>query len=178
VVTGHDDAGRAIFVDDRQLDPITLSLIPGAEYHRLWGGNEPPSFPDDGSPRATDPFFPPVGGYRFLIFTLPPGHRQTAAPPEGLAAAMAEMEERLPGALAHFDPESPGMHTTASVDFEVVLEGEVWLELDDGAEVLLEPGDTVVQNGTRHAWRNRGDAPARLVAFLVGAHHANVTPMK
>ena len=51
----------------------------------------------------------------------------------------------------------PGMHTTATIDFEVVLDGEIWLELDDGVEVHLRAGDTVVQNGTRHAWRNHGD---------------------
>lgn len=177
VVTGHDDRGRAVFVDDQELDPITISLIPGAEYHRLWGGNEAPSFPDNGAahPMDMDPFFPPLNGYRFLVFQLPPGHRQAAAPPPvDLEAGVAEMEERLPGARAHFDPEAPGMHTTATIDFEFVLEGEVWLELDDGQEVLLKPGDTVVQNGTRHAWRNKGEVPARLVAFIIGAHHAGV----
>jgi quercetin dioxygenase-like cupin family protein len=152
-----------------------VSLVPGAEYHRLWGGNEAPSFPDDGAPRPSDPFFPPLGGFRFLIFQVPPGHRQAAGPsPAELEAGLVEMEERLPGARSHFEPDAPGMHTTATIDFEVVLEGEVWLELDDGAEVRLRPGDTVIQNGTRHAWRNKGDVPARLVAFLVGAHHANV----
>lgn len=66
------------------------------------------------------------------------------------------------------------MHTTATLDFEVVLEGEVWLELDDGVEVHLRAGDTVVQNGTRHAWRNKGTVPARLAIFIVGAEHAKV----
>jgi len=56
-----------------------------------------------------------------------------------------------------------------------VLDGTVILELDDGAEVTLRPGDTVVQNGTRHRWRNPGDVPARLALFVVGAEHANVT---
>lgn len=174
VVTGHDDAGRAVFVDDRELDPITVTLIPGAEYHRLWGGNETPTFPDDGAARPMDPFFPPLGGYRFLVFQLPAGHRQGAPPPLHLDVAAAEMEERLPGARAYFDPSAPGMHTTASIDFTVVLDGEVWLELDDGAEVLLKTGDTVVQNGARHAWRNKSDAPARLAAFILGAHHTKV----
>jgi quercetin dioxygenase-like cupin family protein len=71
----------------------------------------------------------------------------------------------------YMEPDDPGMHTTDTVDFEVVLEGEVTLELDDGATVTLRAGDTVVQNGTRHRWSNRGDAPARLAVFIVGAHH-------
>ncbi len=177
VVTGHDERGRAVFVDGREVDPITVSLSPGAEYHRLWGGDEPPSFPDDGSPPSAHAFFPPLSGYRFLVFTVPPGHRQTAGPepsPSEIEAGVAELDEKLPGLRDHMEPDAPGMHTTATIDFEIVLEGEVWLELDDGAEVHLRPGDAVVQNGTRHAWRNKGDVPARLVAFLVGAHHANV----
>lgn len=178
VVTGHDESGKAVFVQDDAVDPTTIALSPGAEYFRLWGGNEAPSFPDDGTRPATDPFFPPVGGYRFLVFVVPPGHRQTASgpspTPEELAAGLAEMESELPGMRDHMEPNAPGMHTTASVDFEIVLEGEIWLELDDGAEVHLKAGDAVVQNGTRHAWRNKGDVPARLVAFLVGAHHERV----
>jgi quercetin dioxygenase-like cupin family protein len=63
------------------------------------------------------------------------------------------------------------MHTTPTIDFEVVLSGEVVLELDDGAEVTLRPGDTVVQNGTRHRWRNSGAEPAVLAVFIAGARH-------
>ena len=62
------------------------------------------------------------------------------------------------------------MHTTDSTDFGVFLSGNVVLELDDGAEVSLSPGDVVVQNGTRHRWRVVGDVPATLAVFIVGAH--------
>jgi len=63
------------------------------------------------------------------------------------------------------------MHTTDTIDFEVVLSGEVVLELDDGVEKVLRVGDTVVQNGTRHRWSNRGSVPAVLAVILLGAHH-------
>ncbi len=63
---------------------------------------------------------------------------------------------------------------TDIIDFEVVLEDTIVLELDDGAEVTLHPGDTVVQNGTRHHWKNPGDTPARLAVFICGASHARV----
>ena len=66
------------------------------------------------------------------------------------------------------------MHTTPTVDFEVVVSGRVVLELDDGAKVELGPGDTVVQNGTRHRWSNPGTEPATLAAFLIGAHHDRI----
>ena len=60
------------------------------------------------------------------------------------------------------------MLTTITIDFEYVISGEVWLELDDGKEVHLRAGDTVVQNGTRHAWRNKGSKPCRLVLCQIG----------
>ena len=72
------------------------------------------------------------------------------------------------------DTSDPGMHTTDTIDFEVVLEGTVVLELDDGAQVTLHPGDTVVQNGTRHRWSNPGDTVARLAVFMCGAAHSAV----
>jgi quercetin dioxygenase-like cupin family protein len=83
--------------------------------------------------------------------------------------AMAEIEEKLPGVAAHLEADNPGMHTTDTIDFEYVLSGEVWLELDDGKEVHLKAGDTVVQNGTRHAWRNKHTEPCRLAFCLIGA---------
>jgi quercetin dioxygenase-like cupin family protein len=69
---------------------------------------------------------------------------------------------------------APGMHTTETIDFEMVFQGEIWLELDDGATMHLRPGDTVVQNGTRHAWRNNGTEIARFAVFICGAHHDRV----
>ena len=92
-------------------------------------------------------------------------------PPDlDMQLAMAELEQKLPGVAEHLEVDNPGMHTTNTIDFEYVLEGEVWLELDNGHQIHLKPGDTVVQNGTRHAWRNKGSKPCRLVFCLVGAH--------
>ena len=172
MVTGHDGAGKAVFVSDEQVEPIRPTLMPGGGFHNLWAGDEPPHFPDDGSQPTTHAFFPPVGGFRFGFFSVPPAG--TGEPPADLEAALAEFEELVPGMLAHMDPEDPGMHTTATIDFEVVLRGEVTLELDDGATVQLRTGDTVVQNGTRHRWTNAGTEPATLAVFIVGAHHERV----
>jgi hypothetical protein len=52
VVTGHDGNGRAVFASDEEVDPLTLALLPGAEFHRLWGADQAPAFPDDGGPMA------------------------------------------------------------------------------------------------------------------------------
>jgi quercetin dioxygenase-like cupin family protein len=71
-----------------------------------------------------------------------------------------------------FEPDQPGMHVTQTVDYVVVLDGQIWLELDDGQLVSLRQGDTVVQNGTRHAWRNLGTQAATLAVVMVGAPRA------
>ena len=170
VVTGHDRSGKAVFASDTQVDALTPALLPGSEFHRLWGGNRAPSFPDDGSLPDQNPYFPPVGGFRFGMFTLPPESQSRPAVTD-LPAAVTELEAALPGLSSFMEADAPGMHTTATIDFEVVLEGEVWLELDDGAVAHLRAGDCVVQNGTRHAWHNRGHKPARLAVFIIGARH-------
>jgi mannose-6-phosphate isomerase-like protein (cupin superfamily) len=169
VVTGHTPDGKSTVASDTEVDAITLDLMPGAEFHRLWGADEAPIFPDDGSSRPAPAYFPAVGGFRFCLFTVPP---QSVALPEDLniEAALEEMEKKLPGVTDYMEYDSPGMHTTDTIDFEYVISGEVWLELDGGEEVHLRAGDTVVQNGTRHAWQNKGSEPCRLVVCLIGAH--------
>jgi mannose-6-phosphate isomerase-like protein (cupin superfamily) len=168
VVTGHDSAGRGRVVDDRGVEPITSELMPGCAAYRLWGRDERPTLPDDGTPRPAAAWYPPPAGSRFMINTIPPGE---LVPPADLdtAAAIAELERQMPGAIAAMEPDAPGMHTTDSVDYGICLEGELHLELDDGEEVTLTPGACVVQRGTRHAWHNRSDQPALMCYVLIGA---------
>lgn len=169
VVTGHTPDGKATVASDTDVDAITIGMLPGAEFHRLWGSDETPTFPDAGSPRSARAYFPPVGGFRFGVFTIGP---DSVTMPKDLdmQLAMTELEEKLPGLAAHLEADNPGMHRSDTIDFEYVIAGEVWLELDDGQEVHLRAGDTVVQNGTRHAWRNKSPEPCRVVFFLVGAN--------
>jgi mannose-6-phosphate isomerase-like protein (cupin superfamily) len=169
VVTGHSDDGKAVFVSDDRVAVSSMGPGSAGGIHQLWGGDQPPTFPDDGTPPARATFFPAVGGYRFLVVTLAPAG--AGRPPQGdPAATRVDMERTFPGMASHMEPANPGMHTTDTIDFEYVVSGEVVLELDDGAEVVLHPGDTVVQNGTRHRWHNRTSEPAVYVAFMVGAH--------
>lgn len=76
---------------------------------------------------------------------------------------------KAPGLAESMELQDSGMHTTESVDYGVVISGEITLELDDGATVELKQGDCVVQNGTRHAWRNRSAKPCIMAFVLVGA---------
>jgi quercetin dioxygenase-like cupin family protein len=171
VVTGHSSEGRAIVASDTEVDGIRLDLLPGLEFHWLWGADERAAYPDDGSFPPQQGWFPPVDGCRFVIVTLPPDGQPAAA---GLdeGAAVAEVERQLPGMLSTLEPDHPGMHRTDTTDYLYIVSGEIVLELDDGAEVVLTAGDTVVQNGTRHAWRNRSDRPCTIVAAVIGARRA------
>jgi mannose-6-phosphate isomerase-like protein (cupin superfamily) len=174
VVTGHDPEGRAVFVTDEEVVPVTLALLPGSEFHQLWGSETPRRFPDDGARPDARSYFPPVDGFRVGFFTIPPDGGAGAPADFDIEAALAEFEERLPGMAEHLEQDEPGMHTSATVDFGVVLSGQATLELDDGATVELNPGDTYIQNGTRHRWSNRGEIPAVLAVTLIGAHHSRV----
>jgi mannose-6-phosphate isomerase-like protein (cupin superfamily) len=174
VATGHDAQGKAVFVGDEYVAPVTLALLPGSEFHRLWGADTAMTFPDDGSKPEALRYFPPVGGFRFGFFTIPPDEGAGAPPDLDMSAALAEFEQKLPGMAEHLELTEPGMHTTATIDFGIVLSGHATLELDDGAKVVLHPGDTYIQNGTRHRWSNTGAEPAVVAVALVGAHHHKV----
>lgn len=173
VVTGHSAEGASVVASDEVVDPIRLALLPGFEFVRLWGADAPVELPDDGSMPSHHQYFPPVGGFRFGLFTVPPA-TEVLMDDLDVAAAFADMETALPGMAAHMEPDAPGMHTTASVDYEFVVSGSIVLELDDGHQVELHPGDTVIQNGTRHAWRNVGTEPCQMVVVLVGAPHRTI----
>jgi hypothetical protein len=81
------------------------------------------------------------------MFSVPPDAGAGVPADVDVEAALAELEREVPGAAQYLEVDNPGMHTTATIDFEVVLEGEVTLELDDGATVTLRPGDTVGSTG-------------------------------
>jgi mannose-6-phosphate isomerase-like protein (cupin superfamily) len=174
VVTGHDPDGKAIVVGDDVVAPLTLDALPGSAFHWLWGSDGVTALPDDGARPKARKYFPPPGGSRFGFFTVPPDREGVAPPDLDPVAAMVQFERRLPGLAQHFDPDDPGMHTTATVDYGVVLSGEAVLELDDGVTVTLAAGDTFIQNGTRHRWSNVGDVPAVIAVTYIGADHDRV----
>ena len=170
VVTGQDAAGRAVVVSDgpppRHHD---LVHVPGMSTAMLWATGPGEPLRADGAdptPQVVSQL-PAPGGTCFVIVRFPPDSVFTDP---GFDAAAADAEQRLtsPGIAERFEPDHPGMHTTDSVDYVVVLAGEVWLELDDGQLSHLRAGDTVVQNGTRHAWRNLGTEPVTLAVVQVG----------
>jgi hypothetical protein len=82
VVTGHSAEGKSVVASDEEVDPVTVSLVPGVEFYRLWGVDPPPSFPDVGSQPAHTTYFPPVGGFRFGLCSIAPA--TSAAMPDDL----------------------------------------------------------------------------------------------
>src|SRR5215831_3280459 len=158
VVTGHSAKGRSVVVQDEKVEGIP---IPGlGELALLWNADEPATYPNAGSNPAAPGIFPPLGGIRFLIGTYLPGD---FIAPEPVPGMHLEDGDELGGANA-------GFHRTDTTDFGVVLSGNLALQLDDGAEVSLSPGDVLIENGTRHRWRVVGNVPATLASFIIGAH--------
>ncbi|MDX2277894.1 MAG: cupin domain-containing protein [Hyphomonadaceae bacterium] len=155
VVTGHDRNGVALFVSD-DVQP-EVDLAPGGVRARfLWGRDDIASFPDDGAAKAEAPM-PPPGGARFSTLTLPAGANN---------AYHGFIAQNL-GPMA--DPAAPGFHCTPSLDLIIVLDGEVELELDQGAARTLRRGDSVVLNGVRHRWSNESTSDATILAIMIGA---------
>jgi mannose-6-phosphate isomerase-like protein (cupin superfamily) len=168
VVTGQNESGKSVIMRNTPVKPVSLALLPGYEFHRLWGSDSVPELPSDGTPPAHPGYFPAKNGFRFGFFTIPPDTK-TRVDQIDTASALEEIRQKLPGMIDVLERDHPGMHTTDTVDFDVVVFGEVYLELDDGAEVFLKAGDCVIQNGTRHAWHNRSANNCVIAVTLVGA---------
>src|SRR5260370_9933776 len=140
VVTGRPPSGASVLATGSRVPPVTVGALPGFEFHRVWGADSAPQLPSAGTPPAQPRYFPPSGGFRFLFFTVPPNTDKLSEYAD-LAAGLRELQEKLPGLAEVVAPMNPGMHTTNTVDFDVFLSGEVYLELDDAAEVLLKACD-------------------------------------
>jgi len=145
VVTGHTPDGVSVVVSDGPV-PVSRDLPDdGVSFHEIWNTEGAPA-------RITS------------VEESEPTQRTLAVPPPPRGTKI-RINEFLPGHLDEHGLQSP-VHRTASVDYGIVLEGEITLVLDD-SEVTLRAGDIVVQRGTDHAWANRGDTRARVAFILV-----------
>jgi hypothetical protein len=175
VVTAVDKGGTSICIEDDVIEPVEIVATPDWRYHFVWGHDRLPVSGQAQPAPLNMPFFPPTGGNRWGILRFPPeptAEELAAAPvpsEQETAAALAQAEETIPGLLGVFEPDAPGFHTTQSVDYDFVIDGELHLELDNGKLVRLPAGTCIVQNGGRHAWRNLSGKPATLLYVLLGA---------
>jgi mannose-6-phosphate isomerase-like protein (cupin superfamily) len=170
VVTGHAGAKSAVISDGQTRKGRDYVNVPGMSSALLWSTEATPGVPHGGTDPISEKslYVPPVGETRLMLVTFPPDSVMMSSS-FNPAAAGQEYMEHMPELAQTFEMDNPGMHTTDTVDYGIVLEGEVWLELDDGKQVHLRPHDVVVQNGTRHAWRNKSDKPVKMAFVLIGA---------
>ena len=168
IVTENVD-GKSVVQSDESLLAYEFKTIPGYEHTLIWVN---PAIPDLSKKQRFDSYpdsvVPGPGGTSLHFVTFPPGS-VFADPSFDGEAARNEALVRLRGLADQFEKEDPAMHKTSTVDYSVVYDGEIWMELDDGETLQLKRGDVVVQNGTRHAWRNKGIKPVTMLFFLNGA---------
>ncbi len=172
VVTGVNSDGKSVVVSDGEPPcSVTLELVGGPSRTDLWHLPGPPQSPSDGGdPNGYANLAPPPGGASWRLSVFPPaGTGPTDIEPGDV---IAELNEKMPDWQEHFDMSRPGMHKTETIDFNVVLSGEIWLELDEG-EVHLKTGDCIVKRGGMHAWRNRSDAPCIITGVMIDARGSN-----
>jgi quercetin dioxygenase-like cupin family protein len=166
VVTGHDAQGRAVVVMDGPAGSVLhRPSRPGTALTDLWATSRTPVARTDGDPVDRPVVLhPPRGGTVFRIVQFDPEDPGALAHADG-AAAFAAMGAA--GTVAT-GARHPYMHRTDTVDYAVVLQGSITMLLDD-EDVELSAGDVVIQNGTNHAWANRGQAPCLMAFVLIDA---------
>jgi hypothetical protein len=148
IVTGHDESGRSVVLSDG-MPPNVRDKGTGVDFIEIWSTAATPAPIRSSEPEPTDGALrvpPPAHGTRIRLNDFYPGHTQ-------------KLPERADGRARM-------MHRTRSIDYGIVLEGEIYMILDD-SEVHLHAGDIVVQRGTDHAWENRSNRLARMAFILV-----------
>ncbi|NIA69397.1 cupin domain-containing protein [Pelagibius litoralis] len=164
VVTGHDAKGVACVVSDQDAGHILQRPNrPGVTLTNFWQTDGTPAEYDAATETCDGPFVlhPPANGTVFRCVEFLPEDPEVLASLDG-KSAFAEMGA---GANIVEGARHPFMHRTDSVDYAVILKGEIFMLLDE-EEVRLSAGDIVVQRGTNHAWSNRGTEPC-VIAFVL-----------
>jgi len=168
VVTGKDATGKAVVLFDGPASNVRVRKETGAAATFLWLSEATPadiSRTDDAVAQyAAIP--PPPNGSIFRIVEVAPEKNITADYETRLRHA--RQMGLAPEGPTRDRPRHPGMHRTRTLDYAIILSGEVDMLLDD-SDVHLKPGDVVIQQGTNHAWVNRGSEPCRIAFILIDA---------
>lgn len=164
IVTGNDSNGKSYFVIEAET--AHKCDVGAVLLDDVWVDDaQRPASDNDYDPVADGNFklVPPDGGSVVRIVTFFPDDRADAPSPEAITEALSHWDDG-----GHMETDDPSMHTTPTIDYGIVLEGEIGLELDSG-EVTLRAGDIVVQRATRHAWRHRSGKTVRMVFVLIAS---------
>ncbi len=175
VVTGHDPQGRAIIQEDGPVPRVQrIGGEHGPLFFEIWNTRATPAPIDRDSgepPEQGIQLAPPKGGTRIRVLDIPPDDASfELLTPEQIKAHFAEVAASgapvQPGAARH-----AFMHRTETIDYGIVLEGEITLIMDVG-ETVVRAGDVVVQRGTNHGWANRSGRHCRIAFVLIdGEYH-------
>lgn len=169
VVTGHSPDGLAILSQVGPLPTVVeLAAIPGTVFHEVWSTHSSPAVVDNGVDPTLGPLTlpPPPGGTRIRFVDIPPDTEEFLKKgADKMSDAFEQIGDKAASTVREDSPH-PLMHRTESVDYGIVIDGEMTLVVDDG-EVLLKPGSVVIQRGTNHAWANRSGKPCRMLFILV-----------
>ena len=159
IVTGHVE-GKAVVLFDGPAPNRKLRQASGLVSTLVWVTDESPADISGTADRAEREIGvpPPAGGSVFRVVEFPPQGKAMSR-----EAVLKEM-----GLSQQAESRHAGMHRTRSIDYAVVMEGEIDMVLDD-SEVHLVAGDVLVQQGTNHAWVNRGSKPCRIAFVLIDA---------
>ena len=168
IVTGHDAQGRSVIVAD-DVCPHVMPIMdqPNFAVTDFWKTAGTPA--DNGTATAKDPCWlpiqvaPPENGSVFRVVQFPPD-KEWAAKAAAMGGSVA-IDETAKAAHSGGPVRHAHMHRTRSIDYAIVLAGEIWAVMDDG-ETKMTAGDVLIQRGTNHAWANRSNAPC-LVAFVL-----------
>ncbi len=165
VITGHDAHGKAIIVADGSAPNVKVRTVGNLTSTLVWVTDETPAnleSPHDPSLRESG-VAPPPGGSILRIVDFPPEAEAGALDNAAMLREMGLSEPANGSGARH-----ASMHRTRSIDYAIVLEGEIDMLLDD-SEVHLKAGDVLIQKGTNHAWVNRSHTSCRIAFVLIDA---------
>ena len=166
VVTGHDMNGKSVFLMDGPAPNVKeMASMPGLALTDLWETSGAPADNGGNADAAARPIRlePPPRGSILRIVEFPPD-----AAWRGKADSLEAFKSIGAGHAKDQSNSDPMMHTTATIDYLIVLKGEIVAILDQG-ETLLKAGDVMIQRGTNHSWSVRGNEPCLLAAILIDA---------
>jgi len=168
LVTGVDAGGKAVIVSDGPAPRSYAYTTPaGMRSTIVWAtGAAARPDADDPTPALTRDL--PAHGETRLVFVTFPPEAAFADPSFDPDVADAENRRATPMLAELFEADDPGMHRAPTIDYAIVVDGEIELELDDGVSSRLGPGDVVIQNATRHRWRNPADKPCTIAYTWIG----------
>lgn len=173
IVTGHNEQGKAVIaMDGAPSQTIELKAVPGTIFYEIWNTNASPAPLDNGADPTLRPLqlHPTPQGSIIRVVDIPPDAVQNQLTDADIAAGFAQIGAAH-AATHKSDAPHKLMHRTETIDYGILLAGEIWLVLDEG-ETKLNPGDIVIQRGTNHAWSNRTDETARMLFVLLDGEFA------